>query len=201
MDAKSARKSGRLFFLIPRESRSLNSNYYCNITVILFRMSYLLILAVVRDGPQSVPFELLREQWNEYIFSDQVVVRTRLILIMVMREYNLGPLTFQTQRATTVSAPDYRRGIPGEFEQGDDGNKGAKWECPILLRYERWNEYSLADGTSRLRMIFMARKAFKLIDAFDKNGQPVYIIEGKPLIKVDDTVYQNEFDQHSGLEV
>jgi len=153
----------------------------------------------MRGGLQSVPFELLQEQWNEYIFSDQVVVSTRLILTMVMHKYNLGPLTLQTERATTVSAPDYLRGFPGEYKQGDDVNGRAKWESPILLRYERWNEYSLADGTRKLRMIFIARRAFKLMDTFDKNGQPIYIIEGKPLIKVDDTVYPDEFDYDSGL--
>jgi hypothetical protein len=153
----------------------------------------------MRGGLQSVPFELLQEQWNEYIFSDQIVVKTRLILTMVMHEYNLGPLTLQTERATTVSAPGYLQGSPGEYKQGDNVNGRAKWECPILLRYERWNEYSLADGTRKLRMIFMARKAFKLMDAFDKNGQPIYLIEGKPLIKVNDRVYPDEFDYHSRL--
>ncbi len=153
----------------------------------------------MRGGLRSVPFELLQEQWNEYVFSDQVVVRTRLILIMVMQEYELGPLTFQTERATAVSAPDHLRGHPGEYEQGNDMSGETKWECPILLRYERWNEYSLADDTSRVRIIFVAKKAFRLVNAFDKNGQPVYMIDGKPLIKVDDRLYPDEIGNNSEL--
>jgi hypothetical protein len=153
----------------------------------------------MRGGLRSVPFDLIQEQWNEYIFSDQVVVRTRLILITVTQEYELGPLTFQTERATTVSAPDHLRGSPGEHQQGNNVCGEAKWECPILLRYERWNEYSLADDTRRLRMIFMAMRAFKLTNAFDKNGQPIYMIEGKPLIKVDNRLYPDEIDSNSLL--
>jgi hypothetical protein len=154
----------------------------------------------MRGGLQSVPFELLQERWNEYIFSDQVVVRTRLILIAVMQERELGPLTFQTERATTVSAPEYLRGSPGKHEQGNEEDEGVKWECPILLRYERWNDYSLADGTKRLRIIFVAKTAFKLMNAFDNNGQPIYIIDGKPLIKVDNRICQDEIETDLGIE-
>jgi hypothetical protein len=154
----------------------------------------------MKVGLRSVPFELLREQWNEYVFSDEALVRTRLILIALMQIHDLGPLTFQTERVTTVSAPDHLRGRPGEYEQGSDRSGEAKWECPILLRYERWNEYSLTDGSKKLKIIFVAKKAFKLINAFDKNGQPIYIIEGKPLIKVDDLLYPDEIDNNSELQ-
>jgi len=154
----------------------------------------------MRGGLRSVPFELLREQWNEYVFSDQVLVRTRLILIALMQMHDLGPLTFQTERVTSVSAPDHLRGWPGEYEQGSDRSGGAKWECPILLRYERWNEYSLADGSKKLKIIFVAKKAIKLMNAFDKNGQPIYVIEGKPLIKVDDILFPDEIDNNSELQ-
>ena len=33
-----------------------------------------------KSGGRSVPYDLVKEQWNEYVFSDQTVVRVRLIL-------------------------------------------------------------------------------------------------------------------------
>jgi hypothetical protein len=59
-----------------------------------------------------------------------------------------------------------------------------KWQCNILLHDERWNEYAIEDGSRIVRMIFVAQKALKLLNAYDKFGQPVYRIEGKPLIRV-----------------
>ena len=37
------------------------------------------------------------------------------------------------------------------------------------------------------------------MNAFDKNGQPVYMIDGKPLIKVDDRLYPDEIGNNSEL--
>ena len=116
---------------------------------------------------QSVPFELLREAWNEYVFSDQVLVRARLILTSVFQEFEFGPLYFQLDKVTTVSAPEELKGSPGVFEQGSVCN-GPRWECQILLRDERWNEYSLADGTYFAKMIFVANKVFRRASAYDR---------------------------------
>jgi len=136
-----------------------------------------------RDGLQSVPFDLLHEAWNEYTFSDNVIVRLRLILMAVLQRYEFGPMTFETKKVTVVSAPENLRGNPGEFEQ--DANLDVpRWECPILIRQEKWNEYSLAGGELISKIIFIANKAFKFENAFDKYGQPVYYMDGKILIKV-----------------
>jgi hypothetical protein len=136
-----------------------------------------------RDGLESVPFDLLREAWNEYTFSDNAVVRLRLILAAVMQRYEFGPMSFETKKVTTVSAPENLRGPPGEFEQDTDLEL-PRWQCPILIRQENWNEYSLAGGENHCKIIFIANRAYKLENAFDKYGQPVYYIDGKILIKV-----------------
>lgn len=134
------------------------------------------------DGPQVVPFDLVREAWNEYTFSDHVIVKIRLILTAVLQEYDYGPLSFETKKVTSVSAPDDLRGVPGEFEQGSNENV-PRFECPILLRDERWNEYSLRGDSRLVKIVFVASRAFRLLRAFDKFGQPVYCVDGRPLIK------------------
>lgn len=138
------------------------------------------------SGPESVLFELLREQWNEYTFSDHVVVRTKLVLRGVLREFEFGALAFDFEKVTTVSAPEMLRGEQSQFIQGTYPGKVPRFECPILLRDEKWNECSLGEETKIAKFIFLASKAFKLADAYDNFGQPIYVIEGKPLIKVCD---------------
>ncbi|MDA4112193.1 MAG: hypothetical protein OK439_06605, partial [Thaumarchaeota archaeon] len=64
------------------------------------------------SGVRSVPYELLKEQWNEYVFSDQIVVRVRLILTNVLQDYEFGPYRIMTQKLTSVSAPNYLQRSP-----------------------------------------------------------------------------------------
>jgi len=137
------------------------------------------------NGLETVPFEILQEAWNEYIFSDNVVVRLRLILTTVLRHHEFGPMTFETKTVTVVSAPENLRGEPGEIEQGTYLD-APKWECPILIRQEKWNEYTLAGGERLIKIIFIANRALRLENAFDKFGQPIYSVDGKPLIKIFD---------------
>ena len=146
----------------------------------------------MRDGLHSIPFQLLDQQCNDYIFSDQVVVKVKLILISISRQSEFAPLVFDIRTETSVAAPDYLRGTPGEFEQGNCRNGEPRWECPILARVERWNLYSAEDEEARdLKVIFRAAKSFKLTNAFDKDGQPIYEIQGKAVIKFDDRLSQN----------
>jgi len=136
-----------------------------------------------KSGREWVPFELLQEVWNEYIFSDNVTVRTRLILTTVLREYDLGPLSIYTEKVTTVSAPEELKGAPGNFEQGFELHV-PRWECAILLRNEKWNEYSLEGGVSRARILFAANKAYRMQNAYDQFGQPVYYLDGSTLVRI-----------------
>jgi hypothetical protein len=126
---------------------------------------------------------MVSEAWNEYTFSDSVVVKTRLILTSVLRENEFSPFAFEFEKKTIVSAPDFLRGEPGNFDQGSDSGS-TRWESPILLRDERWNEYTLQDESIPVKIIFIADKAYRVADAFDKYGQPVYCIEGETVIKI-----------------
>jgi hypothetical protein len=137
----------------------------------------------VQSGGRSIPFELLREQWNEYVFSDQTVVRVRLILTHVFQEYELGPYRVLTQKLTLVTAPSQRE--PGKHVQGVCSDGCVKWETQPLLRDERWNEYSIPESSLVLRILFLQKQASKIIDRYDETGQPIYVIEGKSLITIE----------------
>lgn len=117
-----------------------------------------------------------------------------------MQEFEFGPLNFQLDKVTTVSAPEELKGTPGVFEQGSVCS-GPRWECQIQLRDERWNEYSLADGTYFAKIIFVANKVFRRASAYDRFGQPVYLVEGKPLIKVSDKRSDSLFEPLSSTEI
>jgi hypothetical protein len=136
-----------------------------------------------RSGPQYVSFIMVSEAWNEYTFSDSVVVKTRLILTSVLRENEFSPFAFEFEKKTIVSAPDSLRGEPGNFDQGSDSGS-TRWESPILLRDERWNEYTLENESIPVKIIFIADRAYRVAGAFDKYGQPVYCVEGKTVINI-----------------
>jgi len=138
-----------------------------------------------KSGVRSVQYELVREHWNEYVFSDQIVVRVRLILTNVLQDHELGPYRVMTQKLTFVSAPDYLRKAPGSHRQGLCEEGCVRWKTIPLLRDERWNEYSLSDKSQVLKIIFIEDNSSKIMDEYDDTGQPVYVIEGHPLIKVE----------------
>src|SRR5580704_2556288 len=118
----------------------------------------------VKSGGRAVPYELLKEQWNEYVFSDHTVVRVRLILTHVFQEFVLGPYRILTQKMTLVSAPDYLQKSPGNHPQGVCNDGCVRWETQPLLRDERRNEYTLEDTSLILKIIFMEKSSSRIMD-------------------------------------
>ncbi len=137
-----------------------------------------------KRGGRTVPYELVKEQWNEYVFSDQTVVLVRLILTGVTQDHELGPYNVSTQKMTLVSAPEYLLEAPGKHRQGACLDGCVKWKTSPLLREERWNEYSLDDPAQILKIIFMEESASRVMDAYDATGQPVYVIEGRSFVTI-----------------
>ena len=139
----------------------------------------------VKSGGRAVPYELLKEQWNEYVFSDQTVVRVRIILTNVYQDFEFGPYRVLTQKMTLVSAPSYLQRTPGRHLQGVCSDGCVRWETQPLLRDERWNEYQLEESSLVLKIIFMEKSSSKIMDRYDDTGQPIYVIEGKSLITIE----------------
>ena len=136
-------------------------------------------------GGRTVPFELVKEQWNEYVFSDQTIVRVRLILTNVTQQQELGPYIVSTQKMTLVSSPGSLRIAPGKHRQGVCQDGCVKWKTTPLLRDERWNEYTLDDGAQVLKVLFMEENSARVMDQYDEAGQPVYVIEGRSLVTIE----------------
>jgi hypothetical protein len=132
---------------------------------------------------RSVPYDLVKEQWNEYVFSDQTVVRVRLILTSVIQDHELGPYKISTQKMTLVSAPDHLQKAPGKHRQSTCQDGCVKWKTTPLLRDERWNEYHL-ENAQVLKILFMEENSSKVMDEYDETGQPVYVVEGRSVITI-----------------
>jgi hypothetical protein len=145
-----------------------------------------------KSGGRTVPYDLVKEQWNEYVFSDQTIVRVRLILTNVFQEFELGPYRVLTQKMTLVSAPNYPQGSPGIHRQGVCQDGCVRWKTTPLLRDERWNEYNLSDDSQVLRILFKEEESYKIMDEYDDTGQPVYVVEGRTLLSIKSTETQVE---------
>jgi len=48
---------------------------------------------------------------------------------------------------------------------------------------ERWNEYLMDDGTL-LKVKLILKKTYRLLDQFDPQGNPVYLVESQNVLTV-----------------
>ena len=67
-------------------------------------------------------------------------------------------------------------------------NFGGKEVDALSIRFksvrEEWNEYNLEDGTT-LKMKSVASDILRVIDHYDQEGNPVYIVKSTNLVVVD----------------
>lgn len=64
-----------------------------------------------------------------------------------------------------------------------DGNKLVAFEIPIDESNERFNEYTLRDGT-KLQAKLVVQSARRIKEQWDSDGNPIYYIQSNNIIRV-----------------
>jgi hypothetical protein len=125
----------------------------------------------------------MSEGWSQYNLEDGNKLRARVILLGV-RGPNLppqkgDPIQFETNVNLKVEAPVNRRGpkgVPATPEEIADPMKHGGEPVNTLTSNEPWNEYHLKGSTIRIRLKLSLNRVWRIVDRFDNNGDPVYVV-------------------------
>ena len=78
--------------------------------------------------------------------------------------------------------------MPEPYERRTRINFGGQmvdaFEVEFSPLREDWNAYQLADGT-RVRMKVVVASVFRIIDQYDAQGNPVYVVQSSNVLSVD----------------
>jgi len=139
------------------------------------------------DEFEELDFEILDEGWNSYELSDGVTIKGRIFLKKIVTDPN-DPNKFAFDIApiiSTVYAPLANRGeknnppIPTEYETLPG------YEMKINTNNEPFNVYRILKNGKVLRLKLVVTKITRIVDRFDKDGLPFYILNHGPMVYMD----------------
>ncbi len=136
-----------------------------------------------------IDFETKHEDWSEYKLKDGSILKARFVLIKVLDEGTYdergNPVySVNSTNAVGILAPEKLRGKPTEEKYSPDELEESIVEEDMEFDRvkEGWNTYELKNGVKasvKLVLASVSRTA-----KFDARGEPIYIFNVQPLIKV-----------------
>ena len=131
--------------------------------------------------PEDVHFEVIQERWNSYDLGDEVVLKTKLVLMKISKPVgspieDSRQMAFQTQPLFVAYAPLVLKGTPETRPITPELMNEAIIEDidPVLIGAENINEYSVGEGFIRLRLILVRVSRTSIYSA---DGTPVYSVQ------------------------
>ena len=137
-----------------------------------------------RPDDIEVDFEVVTENWNDYLLTDGNRIKARIILTRVFKAGLPNEFLFEFAAPifTVIASPSgEKNNEPKQEEWNNLPTQDIELKSPAN---EKWNEYKIADSNKTIQIKYSVSKIRKAIDRYDKNGRPFYIISGAPAITV-----------------
>jgi len=134
---------------------------------------------------QPVEFRTINEGWSMYELADGSVLRGRIIVLKIMK---LGPheYGFKASSVFAVDPPEKLKGPPsGERFSPEELEKSiVEEDIEFKTIKEEWNVFKVND-----EMLFVKLVISKVsrTDKYDGDGDPIYLINSQPIIKIKKT--------------
>ena len=133
---------------------------------------------------EDLAVEIVEEAWNDYRLEDGSRIRARSIPVIIAwpKKEILGPgETFEVGtrlvQAIGVIAPSSLRGAPNPSPPSiAEAQRMPLKVVEILKAEEPWNTYKLSGHKGTMKVRMTVTSVFRVIDLFDANGDPYYII-------------------------
>lgn len=137
------------------------------------------------DLGKPIDFDVVREPWQRYELNDNTVVKSKLIITKIYKIAKNGKpsYTIDGQTVTVLLAPPESKGPPDNFRYSPQQLKEAVIQDDVkyITLAEEWHEYILDDGT-KMR-IKTTISGIKKTSKFDKDGEPIYLVNNNVLIQ------------------
>jgi len=134
-----------------------------------------------------IDFDIIKEPWNLYKLEDKSILKTKFVLINVLKEKGTpkGTLefSFQSSNVLGVVPPPDLIGVPSRPYSGEELESSIVAEDLKfdIIGEERWNEYKLKNGIelSVKHVLVTVSRTNK----FDQRGLPVYLVNQQAIVK------------------
>jgi hypothetical protein len=138
------------------------------------------------DGSETedLVLEIVEEQWNEYVLEDGSRIRARSIpgIVAWPKKDTLGPgetleVGARFIQVIIVIAPRSAKGAPNPRPPSiAEAQKIPLQEVRVVKATEPWNTYRFSGREGTLSVRTTVRSIFRVVDVFDANGDPYYVV-------------------------
>lgn len=142
-----------------------------------------------------VPFEIVKEPWNEYVIKDDedVVLRGRLILSKMTRirdptdQKRMGIQVAPHPIWTTHSPPALRGKASEKLPHPAEIAENEKKQVEVETRKETWNVYRVAEDKAELRLRLVVGRVYRALGHYAVDGEPYYLVDSTVIAEVSKT--------------
>jgi len=130
-------------------------------------------------------FKTIREEWSEYSLDDGTIIRTRSLLLKIIKE-DLN-FKFDERSFATSFSPKELKGTAGSSKISPDEMEKMvkslkKEDINVIISKEHWNEYELSTGDKIYSKAVLVSAS--LTDRYDAIGDPIYAVQLQILHKI-----------------
>lgn len=138
---------------------------------------------------QELDFEIVEEHWNEYQLPDDTRIKGRIFLTKLIRDpNNPNNINISTSTPTwTVYANHPNRGERNNAPRPDEYSTLPQHEVMPTSNNEKFNIYRIQRNGQIIRIRLTVATINRLIDRFDNEGLPFFVINSGPIIMADPT--------------
>ncbi len=135
---------------------------------------------------REVEFKILKEDWNKYKLDDGTTLRARIILGKVFEGTNENEFAFEfVPPFFSITAPKEKMGEQNNEPKPDELDSSPNEIINFEVLKEPWNNYLTESPKPKTISIKYSISFLKrLVDRYDKNGNPFYVVSGGPAITV-----------------
>ena len=144
----------------------------------------------IETADDIVPFEIIREGWNEYRVADETLLRVRIVLCKVKRvpTHHPGERSFNFEFSQPVLSPQAPRSLRGDPSKPlPSPNQMEEHIVAKGLSFRRLteteNRYRAADGQTIILRIIPT--SINRTDLHDGNGDPIYLVNSQTNVSVE----------------
>jgi len=139
------------------------------------------------DEFEELDFDIVEEGWNVYELSDGVTIKCRNFLKKIIVDPN-EPNKFAFDIAPIISsvfAPLVNRGEKNNPPTPQEYETLPGYEIKINTSNEPFNVYRILKNGKIVRLKLVVTKVTRIVDRFDNEGLPFYILNHGPVIHID----------------
>src|SRR5205809_1630134 len=138
-----------------------------------------------------VPFDIVKEPWNEYKIKDDedVILRGRFIVTKLVRIHDSeNPKRIGLQMGSTpiwvTHSPSRMRGKPSErLPSINEIKEEQKKNLEVEIVKEDWNVYRIPEDKRTLRFRLIVARVFRVLGHYSSDEEPYYVVESTGLLE------------------